>query len=161
MNLVVIAAYILFITVILIFSTRILWLLFLLFCYRFWEMFLPLDKISQFIQLTHDWHYHLMLWILAAITYFCVYFLTMEMQFIRYIVLLIIAFFVIRHYEITDIFFFKDYLDAHGMWSLDYWVNQVKEIFTSSSEEKESLFGKVWEDVKGAVRAIFGYGKEL
>lgn len=161
MILVVIAAYILFITLILMYSPRILWLLFLLFCYRFWELILPYDKMMQYISLTHSWHHTLILGILAVLTYFGVLYAASGIPILKYVVLLIIGFFVIRKYDLVDIFFLRDILQEHGMWNIDFWVHQIKELFASSADEKQTIFGKVWNDMKESVQVVWGYVKSL
>lgn len=163
MILVEIAAYILFITLILFFSTRVLWLFFLLFCYRFWESVLTYEVLSKYIHFSHDRDYFLVLIIISVLTYFIVMAATQSVEFLRYILLLVMALYVLRQpeYGIKEVLMFKDYLEANGMWNMDYWVQQIKNLFTAKDSDILGVFEKIADSFINFFKRIQGYIQNL
>lgn len=161
MLLIEIAVYILFITLILFFSTRVLWLFFLLFCYRFWESILTLEKLSKYIDFKQPRDYYIVLIIISVITYFIVLAATQTIPVLQYILLTIMALYVLRHYELRDVLVFKDYFEARGMWNIDYWVGQVKNLFTADKSVFMDIFDSVAKSIGNLFRRMQAYVQGL
>jgi len=163
MLLVEIAAYILFITLILFYSTKVLWLFFLLFCYRFYESTLTYSFLSKYIHFSHERDYFIIIIILSILTYFGMILLTKNMQFLRYILLLAMALYVLRQpdYGLKEVFLFKDYLKDHGMWNSQYWVDQLKALFLLGDEQHKSIFEKVLDNIISFFQRMIQYVRGL
>lgn len=142
-----IALFIFIITMILFLSTRVLWLFFLLFCYRFWESILSFKTLAKILPIETMKSYHITLFIIAIITYCFVLLSARAVPSLQYILLVVIAIWVLREYNISDVLFFKDYLEDKGMWSIAYWIHQVKELFTISPDKAQGVLDKVWKTV--------------
>jgi hypothetical protein len=127
-----IAIYIFVFTFVLFLAYRALWLIFFLFNFRFWEMIMT--KIAPgFLHTLSPLQSFMLFAILAFITYLSIFFTTMKMPLIRYIFLAVMFIAAIRVYNISDILFFKDYFQKSGMWSLDFWIKQIRAVFTLNS----------------------------
>jgi len=161
--LVEIAAYILFITLILFYSTRVLWLFFLLFSYRFWESVLTYDLLSKYIHFSHDRDYYIVLIIVSVLSYFIVMAATQSVEFLRYILLLAMALYVLRQpeYGIKEVLMFKDYLEAHGMWNLNYWGEQVKNLFKAKDSDILGIFERIADSFVNFFKRLHGYIQNL
>lgn len=157
--LITIAAYILFITLILFIATRALWLVFLLFCYRFFEGLLPYEKLVEHIGFKNVTDYHLFIFILSLVVYFAVVVAcnTITTPILKYIFLVVMMLYVFKKYDFHDIFLFKDYLEAKGMWGLDYWVEQLKSIFTTSVDDKKDVFKDAWDGTMNFFKRLWSY----
>jgi uncharacterized membrane protein YobD (UPF0266 family) len=163
MILVQISAYILFFTLILFIATRALWIVFFIFSYRFWEAILSKEVLHKYIHFKGDFDYYIFIIIIALITYFAVVIAanSLTSPILKYIFLVVMMFYTFQKYSFEDIFFFKDYLKAHGMWGLDYWTNQIKEVFVSSADDKKSVMRVIWDKtIHGLVR-FWGYFAHL
>lgn len=155
------AAYILFITLIIYISTRALWLVFLLFCFRFWQAQLSYKFLSQYIPFKNEFDYALLILLLAVATYFLVMYATKRLEVVRYVILLIMVIYVFTTYEIKDIFFFKDFLEKQGMWSMDYWKDQIKTLFTAPQDTVVAIFKEVWSTIWEFMQRFWGYFANL
>lgn len=138
-----IAIYIFLFVLILYLSYRVMWVVFFLFAFRFWDMILNKFSFEALETLTPKQRFMLLV-ILAFVTYLSVVLTTMKIPMLRYIFLAILIIAAIRVYSLTDILFFKDYLEASGMWSMDYWINQVKKVFSLKPEQIIGMFEKVF-----------------
>jgi hypothetical protein len=153
------ASYIFFITIIIFLATRILWLVFFLFSYRFFESILPVSWFQQHIDLVpgSDYDYYILLIIITAITYFAVMISTRSIPILKYFFLLAVTLYVLRKYQFADVFFFRDYLQAHGMWSLQYWIDEIRSVFIGTSAQNKGIIWHAWDVVLGTIKHIWGY----
>lgn len=161
MVLVKLAAYILAITVVLTLATRVMWLLFILFAFRTWNAILPLDFLSSHLPFINSGSYFFSILALAIGTYYLVVQFTKDYEWVRYIVLLLMTIWVFRNYSLADVFLFKDWLVNSGYWGVDYWIEQVKQIFTTDTEQLETTFGNIFEEVFGWFVQVWEFIKRI
>lgn len=157
------AIYIVIITSLIYFSQFFLWIVFGLFSYRFWTVVLPYETFSKIIPFDKMSHYTIAILILAAITYFGVMLCTQSIPFLKYVFLLVMALYTLREHSISDVMFFKDYLEGKGMWNIQYWIDAVKNIFTISENPDGVLgiFKAIGEKILGTINAFANYIKGL
>lgn len=155
-----IALYIFIFTFVMYLAHRALWLIFFLFNFRFWEMIMMQFTNEFFASLTPIQKF-LILTLLSIVSYLSIFFTTIKMPLIRYIFLAVMFIASIRVYDISDIFLFKDYLVESGMWGFDYWVGQIKSVFSLESggilklaEEVMGVFVNFFVKIVEAVRAL-------
>lgn len=159
MILVQIAAYILFITAIIIIASQALWIVFFIFSFRFWSLVISKEWMAEHLNVMSSVDYRIIIAILAAITYAAVHIAcrTITSPILKYIFLVIMALFVFRHYSFNDIFFLKDYFSSKGMWSLDYWITQVKNLFSLKENTIVGIFKSVGTNIADVVQRLWGY----
>ena len=159
MILVQIAAYILFITAIIVIASHALWIVFFIFSFRFWEIIVSKAWMAEHLHVVSDTDYRIIIAILAAITYGAVHVacMTTSTPILKYIFLIVMGLFVFRAYSFHDIFFFKDYFESKGMWSLDYWVGQVKNVFSMKENTIIEVFKSVGKGIVDFVERLWGY----
>lgn len=142
MLLVKIALYIFAFFFIMYLAHRALWLIFFLFNFRFWEMVM-LKYANGFFESLEPSHRIIFLIFVSVISYLMIYFTTMKMPLIRYVLLGVMFILAIRTYDISDIFMFKDYFEKSGMWGMDYWSKEIRGVF---SLKEGDIFG-MFQDV--------------
>lgn len=153
------ALYIFAFTFIMYMAYRVLWLVFFLFAFRFWEMILNHFSGDWLLTLTSLEKFFLLV-IVSFITYLAVYLTTMKMPIVRYLFLAVLVVAAIRVYSVQDILFFKDYFVNNGMWSMDYWIKTIKDLFSISPQQVlglidniinvlVSFFSKMFELIRG------------
>jgi hypothetical protein len=155
------AAYILAITVVLTLASRVMWLLFVLFAFRTWNAVLPLDFLSSHVPIVNGVSYFFIILALAIGTYYLVVQLTKELEWVRYVVLLFMTLWVFRNYSLADVFLFKDWLVAHGYWGVEYWLDQLKEVFTAEPGQIEDTFTGIFEEVFGWFISVWEFVKRI
>lgn len=141
-----IAAYIIAIVAILGLSVKFLWLFFILFMYRTYASIIPFDWIQQ-IGLDNHLIYFVIILTLSLITYGLLLRYTVDLPWIKFIVLFLLMLWVFKNYSFQDIFLLKDYLESKGMWNLDWYINQIRDIFNTGPEGFLELFTRVFQDV--------------
>lgn len=150
-----IAAYIIAILAILLLSVKFLWLFFILFAYRTYSSFITFEWFQK-IGIENHFIYFIIILVLAIVTYLLVLRLTMDLIWIRYILLGLMAIWVFKNYQISDILFFKDYLQSKGMWDLNFWSDQFKQIFSTDRDGYASLFADAFDNVFNVTEKLFG-----
>lgn len=157
------AIYIVIIVSLIHFSQYFLWLIFGLFAYRFWSLMLPYQALSKVIHFEKMSHYTITIVILAIVTYTLVMLCTQSIPFLRYVFLLTMAVYTLRVYSVSDVMFFKDYFVSHGMWSSEYWVNAVKNIFSISKNPNGILgiFKSIGQSIVNGLNSFAHYIKAL
>lgn len=156
-----IAAYIMFTVFIMIVASRILWLVFFLFCFRIWETLVTYELLSTYMQITNVRDYFILLLILSAATYFLVMLVTKDIPFLRYVFLLVMVIYTLRMHEITDILFFKDYLEAAGLWDLEFWKAQWKQLLSFSIADFQNIIANIWDKFVSFFERIFVGAKSI
>lgn len=141
-----IAAYIIAIVAILGLSVKFLWLFFILFMYRTYASIVPFEWIQQ-IGLNNHFIYFVIILTLTLVTYGLLLRYTVDLPWIKFIVLFLLMLWVFKNYSFQDIFLLKDYLESKGMWNLDWYKNQIKEIFNTGPEGFLELFKRGFQDV--------------
>lgn len=157
------AIYIFIIVSLIHFSQYFLWLIFGLFTYRFWTLLLPFETVTKLIPIEKTMYYTILIIIITVITYFIVMWATESVPFLRYVFLCVIALYTLRKYDIADVMFFKDVLEAHGMWDVEYWKNAVKNIF-NISENPDGILGifkSIGQKIMDIIGAFANYIKSL
>ncbi|MDU9693763.1 hypothetical protein WKH56_09770 [Priestia sp. SB1] len=149
-----IAAYIIAIVAVLGLSVRFLWLFFILFTYRTYATLIPFEWFKS-IGLENHSIYFVVVLILSIATYLLLIRLTMDLTYIRYLLLLLLAIFVFYKYEFKDIFFFKDYLESKGMWNIEWYQQQFKEIFKTGPDGFAKLFAAIGDNVFSIFEKLF------
>lgn len=134
-----IGIYIFFLVFTLYLAYRALWIVFFLFNFRFWQLIMESFAGDFFSSLTPLQQF-LMLLIISIISYTALFFATIRMPLIRYLLLAVLFVAAIRVYSVADILFFKDYLDASGLWGFDSWKKQLTELFSFESGEIAGMF---------------------
>jgi hypothetical protein len=159
MILVQIAAYILIITAIVVIASHALWLVFFLFAFRFWEAVISKAWMAEHLHVVSAVDYRIIILIIAAITYFAVHIATNQLGagLLKYIFLLVMALYVFRHYTFEDIFFLKDYLTSKGMWSMDYWITQGKNVFSMKENTIVEVFKSIGQNIADFCGRLWGY----
>jgi hypothetical protein len=137
-----IAMYIFLLTFVLYLSFRVMWLVFFLFTFRFWEIVM-FSVAGDFMLSLTSFQKFALLFIIAMVTYLAIFFSTLSFPIIRVIVLGLLFIFIIRKYSIMEILTFKDYFVATGMWDWDYWIGQIRAVFTFDTDKIFGLFDKV------------------
>lgn len=158
-----IAAYIFFIVLIDFVSPRILWLVFLLFCYRFWEAILTYEFLSNYIDFANMRDYYIALVIVAVASYFLIMLATHNVPYLRYIFLLVMVLYTIKvhKFELSNIILFKDYLEAKGMWDIQYWINQFKDLLKLDIENFDKMAKDAWDKFWGVFKRFIDYVENL
>lgn len=156
-----IAAYIMFTVFIMIVASRVLWLVFFLFCFRIWEALVSFELLSTYMEITNVRDYFILILILSAATYFLVMIVTKDIAFLRYVFLLVMVIYTLRVHEITDILFFKDYLEAAGLWDLEFWKNQWKQLLSFSITDFQNILGNIWGKIISFFERIFVGAKNI
>lgn len=159
MILVQIAAYVLFITGIIVIASNALWIVFFIFSFRFWEIIVSKAWLAEHLHVTSSVDYRIIIAILAALTYAAVHTacMTIASPTLKYIFLIVMALFVFRKYDFHDIFFLKDYFQSKGMWSLDYWVGEVKNVFSLKENTIIGIFKSIGQNIVDFVERLWGY----
>ncbi len=143
-----IAAYIIAIVAILGLSVKFLWLFFILFTYRTISSFVTYDWFQQ-IGIDNHFIYFVVILVLSLVAYGLLLRYTVDLPWIKFVVLSLLMVWVLKNYSFQDVFLFKDYLQANGMWNIDWYVNQFKEIFTTGPEAFAELFMGIFRDAFG------------
>lgn len=157
MMLATVTAYILAIVVILGLSVKLMWLMFLLFLYRTYSSFFPFQTVSETLGFADHWIYFGFIFTLSVITYGIIWRFLREVPLLQFILLGVLVLWTFTHYSLSDIFFLKDYLTEKGLWNMDFYVQQVKEIFSTGPEGFSKLFQTVFENVWGIFTKIVDY----
>lgn len=127
---------------------RALWVVFFLFNFRFWQMIF--DKIMpEFMGSLSTGEEFLLLTIVSIVSYTALLLTTLKIPIIRYILLVILFVAAIRVYSLQDVLFMKDFLTEKGMWDLDYWINQLRAIFSFNTEEIIGMFSGILDTFVG------------
>ncbi|MGF7535632.1 hypothetical protein AAGG74_18420 [Bacillus mexicanus] len=150
-----IAAYVIAILAVLLLSVKFLWLFFILFAYRTYSSFISFEWFKK-IGIENHFIYFIIILVLSIVTYLLVLRLTVDLIWIRYVLLALMAIWVFKNYQITDILFFKDFFQSKGMWNIDFWTNQMKQIFGTDRDSYASLFSDAFENVFGVTEKLFG-----
>lgn len=161
MDLIEVAIYLFFIVFMMIIATKALWIIFFLFCFRFWESILTYEFLSTYIDFAVQRDYYICIILVTAITYFLVILSTRGIPLLRYLLLLVMMIYTIRIYEIADILVFKDHLVAMGVWDWGYWKGQLLEILSFSIEDFISIISSIWEKIWSVCTRFIGYIKNL
>jgi len=149
-----IAAYIITIVAVLGLSVRFLWLFFILFTYRTYSTLIPYEWFKS-IGLENHSIYFILVLILSIATYLIMLRLTMDLTYLRFLILGALAAFILYKYEFKDIFFFKDYLESKGMWNIEWYQQQFKEIFNTGPDGFIKLFTTIGNSVFNIFEKLF------
>ncbi|QJX80606.1 hypothetical protein [Priestia megaterium] len=149
-----IAAYIITIVAVLGLSVRFLWLFFILFMYRTYASLIPYEWFKG-IGLENHSIYFITVLILSIATYLLMLRLTMDLVYVRFIILALLAAWVLYKFELKDVFFFKDYLESKGMWNIEWYQQQFKEIFKTGPEGFAKLFASIGDNVFSIFGKLF------
>ncbi|WP_088362422.1 hypothetical protein [Bacillus cereus] len=152
-----IAGYILAVVVVLGLSVKLLWLFFIMFMYRTFASLIPFEWLSSHIGLSNHLVYFIIILVLSAATYGLLLRFTIDLPWIRYIVLMALMLWVFTNYTFADVFLFKDYLVSKGMWGVDFYLNQIKELFKTSPDAFADLFKSVFEEVFGVFSKLLDF----
>lgn len=161
MELMELAMYLFFIVFMMIIATKALWIIFFLFCFRFWESILTYEFLSGYIDFAVQRDYYICIVILTVISYFMVVLSTHGIPLLRYLLLLVMMIYTVRIYEIADIMVFKDHLVAIGVWDWDYWKTQIKEMLSFSVEDFQNIIANLWNKVWNVCERLIGYIKGI
>jgi hypothetical protein len=143
-----IAIYVFLLVFTLYLAYRAVWIIFFLFNFRFWQMIF--EKFSpDFISSLTSGEEFLLLTFVSIVSYTTLFFTTIRMPIIRYILLAVLFVAAIRVYSLQDILFFKDYLSNNGQWDLDYWIEQLKDVFTFDAKEIIGMFNGILDTFVG------------
>lgn len=149
-----IAAYIITIVAVLGLSVRFLWLFFILFMYRTYASLIPYEWFKG-IGLENHSIYFITVLILSIATYLLMLRLTMDLVYVRYIILAMLAAWVLYKFEFENVFFFKDYLESKGMWNIEWYQQQFKEIFKTGPDGFAKLFTSIGDNVFSIFEKLF------
>lgn len=127
---------------------RALWVVFFLFNFRFWQTVL-VKILPEFMNSLTAGEEFLLLTIVSIISYTALLLTTLKIPIIRYIMLVILFVAAIRVYSLQDILFMKDFLSEKGMWDWDYWINQLRSIFSFNTEEIIGMFNGILDTFVG------------
>ena len=125
---------------------RALWIVFFLFNFRFWQLIMEKFANDFLVSLTPLQQF-LLLALISLLSYTALFFLTIRMPFIRYILLVVLFIAAIRVYSISDILFFKDYFIESGLGDLEFWKKQLKELFSFESGEIVNMFDGILQSL--------------
>lgn len=160
MLLIEIALYIFLFTFIIFISARVLWIVFFLFCYRFWEIIFN-THFEDFISNLTNLEKFFFLFLVALLTYLIIHFSTMKFIVLRYIFLIALMLYTLRMYSFSDILFFKDYFVEKGWWDLNFWFEQIRKSFTLSPEEIMNVFNKILNNIVNFFVKIIDFVRSL
>lgn len=149
-----VAAYIISIVAIIGLSVRFLWLFFILFTYRTIASILPYEWLKSIGLESHTVYFVIVLTISIGIYYLVIRF-TQDLPWIKFVLLILMLIWVLKTYSLQDIFFFKDFLQARGMWDIHWYINQIKELFHTNSEEYSNLFTSAFNNVWNVFKSLF------
>lgn len=149
-----IAAYAVSIVAILGLSIKFMWLFFILFTYRTYASIVTFEWMKD-IGLDSHMIYFIVILTLSLVTYGLILRFTIDLPWIKYVVLAVMMAWVFMNYEFSQIFLFKDYLESRGMWSIDWFTAQIKALFNTSSGDYTDLFSSAFEDVFNSFGKLF------
>jgi hypothetical protein len=66
-----------------------------------------------------------------------------------------LAAWVLYKFEFKDVFFFKDYLESKGMWNIEWYQQQFKEIFKTGPDGFAKLFAAIGDNVFSVFEKLF------
>jgi len=141
-----IAAYALLIVIILGLSVRFLWLFFVLFTYRTLSTLIPFEWFQK-NGLDNHMIYFVVVLVISVAIYLLLIRLTMDLIWVRFVALLLMVVLVLYRHGFQDVFLFRDYLEANGMWNIKWYQDQLKEIFTTGPDGFLNLFKSVGDNV--------------
>jgi hypothetical protein len=161
MELIEIASYIFFFVFIMFVTPKAMWLIFFLFCFRFWESLLSWEFLSSHISFAVQRDYYIFIVILTIVTYFLVMLFTRGIPILRYVLLVVLVIYTIRIYNISDILVFKDHLESLGLLDLSYWKGQLDEMLSFSIEDFQNIFIGIGDKILSIVERFVGYVKGI
>lgn len=157
MLLVQIAAYILFITLLVHFSTKVLWIVYALFIYRLTESTFTYAFLLKYFKDMQVSDYYIIIIAITMILYTITMVIILKVPALKYIVLILLIIYIMMkpQYGLSEVFLFKDYLAANGMWNLDFWIQQIKSLFTMENNAIIETFEKIMSNITGFLKRLF------
>lgn len=158
-----IAMYILFITFLVFIATRMLWLVFFLFCYRTLSGLVTFQWVQQHTGIDTPGYYTIFILILTAAIYFAIVIASNAIgsPILKYVFLIIMMLYTFATYKIEDVLFFRDFFESKDMWGWDFWKNQIKELFTVSTDKKEGFITQLFQNFWDGFIKFWGFFANL
>lgn len=151
MEIITIAGYILAIMVIITLAVRVFWLLFGLMVFRTLHSLVTFDLVQTHMPGIEHWMYITILIIFSALIYFIVQKMTADFQWVRYVFLILLMFWVFRTYSPADVFLLRDWFTGLEIWDEQFWRTQSGDLRNADSEliqnEFTSIFQQVWNSI--------------
>ncbi|QST03020.1 hypothetical protein IMZ31_20960 (plasmid) [Pontibacillus sp. ALD_SL1] len=142
-------------------TPRILWIVFFFFVYRFWELVLTYEFLSSYISFEMKKDYYLILIIITIVTYGLVMLSARHTPILQYVFCVVMILYTLRVHSLSDVFLFKDYLEARGMWDLGYWKDQLGGLFDITMDDVKGSLEKVWAAIVSFFSRLADYVKGL
>ena len=142
-------------------TPKILWLVFFLFCYRFWEAVLPYHWLSKHISFSSERDYYVTLILLASVVYGLIMVVTRNQMVLQYALLGVMVLYTLKEVSLSDVLFFKDYFEAKGMWSISYWTDEGKKLLSFSIDDFKTVLVECWLKVWHGFLRFVTYLEEI